>query len=64
MANSFGLRLAIQGYSKDIPTQPSLFEELKLDEKISHVFGDIDYNALSEVFNNFQPDFVFHLANC
>ena len=53
----------IQGYSKDIPTQPSLFEELKLDEKISHVFGDIlDYNALSEVFNNFQPDFVFHLA--
>ena len=53
----------IQGYSKDIPTQPSLFEELKLDEKISHVIGDIlDYNALSEVFNNFQPDFVFHLA--
>ena len=53
----------IQGYSKDIPTQPSLFEELKLEEKISHFIGDIlDYNSLSEVFNNFEPDFVFHLA--
>lgn len=51
------------GVSKDIPTTPSMFEELNLDEKIEHHIQDIrDLSALSAVINDFKPDFLFHLA--
>lgn len=53
----------VVGISKDIPTQPSMFEELKLDEKISHhILNICDKEKLSEIFNREKPDFVFHLA--
>lgn len=51
------------GVSIDIPTKPSMFEELGLEDKIEHHIGDIrDFAFLSDCLNNFQPDFVFHLA--
>lgn len=52
------------GYSLEPNTQPSMFNELKIGEKITKsVFGDIlDENKLSAVMNEFQPDIVFHLA--
>jgi len=41
----------------------SLFNQLGLRDKIEHNVGDIrDFNHLSEVFNQFQPEYVFHLA--
>lgn len=53
----------VAGYSIGIPTQPSHFEELHLDEKIKHYIGDIrDYNRFNEVCNEFKPEFIFHLA--
>lgn len=53
----------IAGYSIGIPTQPSHFEELHLDEKIKHYLGDIrDYERIKEVCNEFKPEFIFHLA--
>ena len=51
------------GISKNIPTKPSHFEELKLKDKIEHHEIDIrNLNKLRRIFNLKKPDFVFHLA--
>jgi CDP-glucose 4,6-dehydratase len=51
------------GYSKDIPTKPSLFEVLGLSDRVKHIMGDIrDLPFMSKVFKDVKPDFVFHLA--
>ena len=51
------------GVSKDVPTQPSMFEILGLEDKIQHHNIDIrDISALSQVIVDDKPDFVFHLA--
>ena len=53
----------VYGISKDIPTSPSLFESLKLKEKISHNIIDIrNYNVLNNKIKEIAPDYVFHLA--
>ena len=53
----------IVGISKDIPTNPSMFEELKLEKKIKHYQEDIrDLNKIIEIISNEQPEFLFHLA--
>ncbi|WP_228375786.1 CDP-glucose 4,6-dehydratase [Chryseobacterium taiwanense] len=53
----------VYGISKDIPTKPSMFEELALADKMTHYMADIrDYNKMEEIINNVSPDFVFHLA--
>ena len=53
----------VVGISKDIPTSPSLFEELSLSRKIEHHMDDIcDGPKMKEIFKATQPDFVFHLA--
>lgn len=51
------------GYSIDIPTKPSLFEALGLAGWIRHHMGDVcDFGRLKSVFDEFQPEIVFHLA--
>ncbi len=53
------------GYSLDPPTDPSLFEILKLHERMQEndVRGDIrDLEKLLRVFADFQPEIVIHLA--
>ncbi len=51
------------GISKDIPTNPAMFEELKLEEQIKHYQEDIrDIDRMIEIISNEQPDFLFHLA--
>ncbi len=51
------------GVSKDIPTTPSMFQELKLDQKIEHHIADVrDLATLKSILVEFKPDFVFHLA--
>lgn len=53
----------VVGVSKDIPTQPSMFEEMGLESKIKHYLEDIrDLNKMIEVFESEKPDFLFHLA--
>lgn len=51
------------GISIDIPTNPSMFETIGLNERIEHHQMDIyDLEGLKKVFGDFKPDFVFHLA--
>jgi CDP-glucose 4,6-dehydratase len=53
----------LTGISKDIPTNPSLFEELGLAQKMDHRFANIcDGQKMKEIFKEVQPDFIFHLA--
>lgn len=51
------------GISVDIPTKPSMFEALGLENKINHNILDIrNLEKLKEVINEFKPDYLFHLA--
>src|SRR5450759_1081348 len=62
---SWLLKLGAQvvGFSKDVPTKPAMFEELRLADRIKHVEGDVrDLGALRRLIAAERPDFVFHLA--
>jgi CDP-glucose 4,6-dehydratase len=49
------------GYSKDVPSDPSHFELLKLPAE--SLIADIrDKNTLFDAVKKFQPDIIFHLA--
>lgn len=51
------------GYSLETPTNPNLFSLSKVEEQITSVIGDIrDYQHLKQVFDEFQPEIVMHLA--
>lgn len=53
----------VSGYSIDIPSKPSMFEELGIENRIRHYYGDIrDLNSFRNVVNEVKPDFIFHLA--
>lgn len=53
----------VVGISKDIPTSPAMFDELKLADKIKFYKEDIrNLDKIKEIFNSEKPDFVFHLA--
>ena len=53
----------VVGYSLEPPSEPNNFEATKLQEKITHIHGDIrDLDRLIETFKKYQPEFVFHLA--
>lgn len=54
----------VYGFSKDIPTRPSLFAQLQLARRIHmDIRGDVrDRVAVRAAVESIQPDFVFHLA--
>ncbi|PLA75550.1 CDP-glucose 4,6-dehydratase [Hydrogenovibrio sp. SC-1] len=53
----------VVGVSKDIPTKPSMFEEVEMEAKIKHYFEDIrELDSLTNILLKETPDFVFHLA--
>ncbi len=53
----------VAGFANGIPTDPSLFEIMQLDNQIQDFRGDIrNLQALKDVFKQFKPDIVFHLA--
>ncbi len=59
------LRLGAEvcGYSIDIPTSPSLFEQCGLEANIGHHVGDIrDTDHMSRVIAAFRPEVVIHMA--
>lgn len=53
----------VTGISIDIPTQPSMFEELDLGGRIKHIAEDIrNLSAMKKHIADAEPDFIFHLA--
>ncbi|KZX11410.1 CDP-glucose 4,6-dehydratase [Methanobrevibacter curvatus] len=51
------------GFSSEIPTKPSIFEILELENNINHFYGDIrNFNSLNELIQNSNPDIIIHLA--
>ena len=51
------------GYSLEAPTNPSIFELSHIKDNMTSIIGDIrDYNHLKKVFDEYQPELVFHLA--
>jgi CDP-glucose 4,6-dehydratase len=53
----------VAGVSKDIPTNPSLFESLQLTTQMHDHRVDIEqYEPLLAVLQSFRPEVVFHLA--
>lgn len=51
------------GYSLEAPTNPSLFNICKLDNKIANEIGDVrDEKKLNNIFEKYKPEVVFHLA--
>ena len=53
----------VTGYALESPTKPSLFELADVEKDIRSVVGDIrDYETLKKIFDDVQPEIVFHLA--
>jgi len=53
----------VYGFSIDVPTEPSMFKTLSLEEKIHHKFGDIrNKDEFASYVKEVKPDFIFHLA--
>jgi CDP-glucose 4,6-dehydratase len=53
----------VVGYALAPPSVPNNFEATKLQERITHIHGDIrDIDRLMGTFRKHRPEFVFHLA--
>ena len=53
----------VYGVSRDVPTQPAMFEELHLSERVAHTTLDIrDLEGVCGLVADIKPDIVFHLA--
>ncbi|MBS6643418.1 MAG: CDP-glucose 4,6-dehydratase [Clostridiaceae bacterium] len=53
----------VTGYALEPPTSPSLFAAAGLEDTVRSVIGDIrDREHLARVFEQVQPEIVFHLA--
>jgi len=51
------------GFSKDIPTKPSLFQTAKVKKNLVSIMGDIrDYPKLKKTISNYHPEIVIHMA--
>jgi len=53
----------VYGYALEPPTNPSLFNEAKIDKLMTSFIGDIrDYDNLKKVMQKVQPEIVIHMA--
>lgn len=53
----------VTGYSLESPTEPALFNILKLSESMNSIIGDIrDLSRLQSVFTETKPEIVIHMA--
>ncbi len=53
----------LHGLSKDIPSEPSMYQQCKLDKIIKTNFFDIqDTSKVNNLISNLEPDIIFHMA--
>lgn len=51
------------GYSKNIPTEPSLFRIAKIENGMKSIMGNIcDFNKLKKIIENYRPNIIIHMA--
>jgi len=51
------------GFSKDVPTEPSLFELANVSKDMTSVMGDIrNFSVVQEIIEKNQPDIIIHMA--
>ncbi|RZD43348.1 MAG: CDP-glucose 4,6-dehydratase, partial [Thaumarchaeota archaeon] len=57
------LGVELIGFSKDIPTEPSLFELAKVSEDMKSIIGDIrDFSVIQKIIQENQPEIIIHMA--
>ena len=57
------LSVDLVGYSKSVPTKPSLYELSHAEDKMISVMGDVcDLNKLNEVIHEYKPEIIIHMA--
>jgi CDP-glucose 4,6-dehydratase len=57
------LESVITGFSKDIPTTPSLFELSEIKNEIDSISGDIrNFDDIKKVIHEKKPEIIIHLA--
>ncbi|MBJ2172621.1 CDP-glucose 4,6-dehydratase [Aureibaculum sp. A20] len=57
------LQARVYGYALEAPTNPSLFDQLKLSEEMDSYLNDVrDLKALKSCIDEVKPDIIFHLA--
>ena len=57
------LGASVTGYSLPPITKPSLFQQLGLQQRLTHIEADIrDFAKLAQALHAAKPDFIFHLA--
>ena len=53
----------VYGISKNIPTEPSMFNETNLKNKVTHYKDNVrDLDSIVRIIDEIKPDFIFHLA--
>lgn len=53
----------VYGFALDPPTSPSLYKEAKIEELVTSYIGDVrDFDYLTKVIQEVQPEIVFHMA--
>ena len=53
----------VVGFSKSIPTKPSLYELAHVDDGMLSIIGNVnDLDKLTEVINEQKPDIIIHMA--
>lgn len=53
----------VVGFSKFVPTKPSLFELAKVSDKMISIVGDIcDLNQIKHTIEKYNPEIIIHMA--
>lgn len=53
----------ITGFSKSVPTKPSLFQISNIKKDLTSINGDVlDYHLLKRTIKKIEPDIIFHMA--
>ena len=51
------------GFSKSIPTKPSIFESVNVENKMISIMGDVrDLDKIKEIIKEYKPEIVIHMA--
>jgi CDP-glucose 4,6-dehydratase len=57
------LGVDLVGFSKSVPTEPSLFKIAQIEDNMESVMGNVcDFKKLSSTIEQFKPEIIIHMA--